>query len=441
MKLTFSNIFKGDRGIWMIIFFLFIYSMMSVYSASGQLAFRDGDGSTTAYLIRQAFMLILSISVIVVIHHIPYKYFSRASVYLWYLSIGLLVFTLFFGMNVNDARRWIMLPGGITFQTSDFAKVALLMYLSRVLALKEEEINSWKGCFQRIFLPVAITTGLILPANLSTAVLIFGVSMILVFFSNLKFKYFAGMIGVVMIFGVLFIGAVKTFKDVGRFATWNSRIEGFTSGDKEENIQEKHAKIAVATGGLFGKGPGKSNQRNILPHPYSDYIFAVIVEEYGLILGAIPLILLYMFLFLRVKIIVKKANRKFGVYVVSGLATMIVLQAFSNMAVTTNIIPVTGQPLPFVSYGGTSIVFIGMALGVILSVSREITDAEKQKQLEAEAAAKAEEEAQAAIKAAEAEANTSENADVEEIEEIDNSVLEESLDIIINDKNNEDEKQ
>lgn len=427
MNLKFSNIFKGDRGIWMIIFFLFIYSMLSVYSASGQLAFRNGEGSTTVYLIRQAFMLLLSISFIVLIHHIPYKYFSRASIFLWYLSIGLLIFTLFFGMNVNDARRWIMLPGGLTFQTSDFAKVALLMYLSRVLALKEEEINSWKGCFKQVFLPIALTVGLILPANLSTAVLIFGISMILVFFSNLKFKYFAAMIGVVLIFGVIFFGAVKTFKDVGRFATWNNRIEGFADPKKTENIQEKHSKIAVATGGLFGKGPGKSNQRNILPHPYSDYIFAVIVEEFGLIIGAIPLILLYLFLFLRVKIIVKKANRKFGVYVVSGLATMIVLQAFSNMAVTTNIIPVTGQPLPFVSYGGTSILFIGMAFGVILSVSREITDAEKLKQEEEEASAKIEEEALAAINAA----NGNEDSD-EDIE-----LLEESLNIIINDTNSD----
>lgn len=428
MKLKFSNIFKGDKGIWMIIFFLFIYSMLSVYSASGQLAFRDGNGSTTAYLIRQAFMLLLSISVITIIHHIPYKYFSRASVILWYLSIGLLIFTLFFGMNVNDARRWILLPGGITFQTSDFAKVALLMYLSRVLALKEEEINSWKGCFKQVFLPIALTTGLILPANLSTAVLIFGVAMILVFFSNLKFKYYAGMIGVVMIIGIMFLGAVKTFKDVGRFATWNSRIEGFTDSKKAENIQEKHAKIAVATGGLFGKGPGKSNQRNILPHPYSDYIFAIIVEEFGLILGAIPLILLYLFLFLRVKIIAKKVNRKFGVYVVSGLATMIVLQAFSNMAVTTNIIPVTGQPLPFVSYGGTSIFFIGMAFGIILSVSREITDAEKLKQDEEEAIAKAEENNIIETNIA----NRNISIDEEDTDE-NTELLEESLNIIIND--------
>lgn len=373
-----NKIFKGDRGIWIIIFFLFVYSMLSVYSAAGQLAYRDSDGNATQYLLRQAFMLFLSISFIIIVHNIPYRYFSKISVYLWYLSIGLLVFTLFFGLNVNDARRWILLPGGITFQTSDFAKIALLMYLSRVLAFKEAEINSFRGTFKLIFFPIALTVGLILPANLSTALLLFGVSMILVFFSNLKFKFLASMLGVTLVFGIIFFGVVKTFKDVGRFETWNNRIESFTGSDKEENIQEKHSKIAVATGGLFGKGPGKSNQRNILPHPYSDYIFAVITEEFGLLIGAIPLLLLYLFLFLRVKIIVKKVKRKFGAYAVSGLATLIVLQAFSNMAVATNIIPVTGQPLPFVSYGGTSIFFIGLAFGIILSVSREITDIEQQ---------------------------------------------------------------
>jgi len=352
--------------------------MLSVYSAAGQLAYRDAGGNATHYLLKQAFMLILSISFIIIVHNIPYRYYSKISVYLWYLSIGLLVFTLFFGLNVNDARRWILLPGGITFQTSDFAKIALLMYLSRVLAFKESEINSYKGSFKLIYIPIIITAGLILPANLSTALLLFGVSMILVFFSNLKFKYLAAMLGVSLLAGVLFFGVVKTFKDIGRFETWNNRIENFTSPDKEENIQEKHSKIAVATGGLFGKGPGNSNQRNILPHPYSDYIFAIIIEEFGLLIGAIPLILLYMFLFLRTKMIVKKVKRKFGAYAVSGLATLIILQAFSNMAVATNIIPVTGQPLPFVSYGGTSIFFIGLAFGIILSVSREITDAENQ---------------------------------------------------------------
>ncbi len=378
MKLTLKNIFQGDRGIWIIIFFLFIYSALSVYSASAQLAFRHGGGSPTPYLIRQIFFLVLAIVGIVIIHFIPYRYFSKMSVYLWYLSLALLVFTLIWGLNVNDARRWIQLPGGFTFQTSDFAKIALIMYLSRVLALKEAAINSIEGSLKKVFAPIVVTCGLIMPADLSTAALLFGVSMILVFFSKLKFKYISIMLAIVVGGMMVLLLLVKTNQSIGRFQTWNNRIESFTNPDSEENIQERHSKIAVATGGLFGKGPGKSSQRNILPHPYSDYIYAVIVEEWGLLLGGIPLIALYLYLFLRVKKIVKKVSRKFGVYITSGLATLIVLQALSNMAVTTNIFPVTGQPLPFVSYGGTSIIFTGIALGIILSVSREVSKIEQE---------------------------------------------------------------
>ncbi|HOE38670.1 MAG TPA: FtsW/RodA/SpoVE family cell cycle protein, partial [Bacteroidales bacterium] len=311
----------------------------------------------------------------------------------------------------------------ITFQTSDFAKVALIMYIARNLAIKEEEVNSWKGCFKKLYFPILLTVGLILPANLSTALLLFGTSMLLILFSNLKLKYFAGMVAASLVLGFLFFGAVKTFKHVGRFETWNNRIENFTNKtDKTENIQEKHSKIAIAKGGLFGLGPGKSNQRNILPHPYSDYIFAIIIEEYGLVFGAIPLIVLYLYLFMRVKIIVKNTNRKFGAYIVSGLAALIILQAFSNMAVATNVIPVTGQPLPLVSYGGTSIVFMGMALGIILSVSREV------------------EEMKNAKKAQELEDDIS-NAEIDDVSsnetEPDEEVLKESLNLVINTNENE----
>jgi cell division protein FtsW len=318
----------------------------------------------------------IAVGGIVVMHNIPYRYYSRISVYLWYLSLGLLVFTLIWGLNVNDARRWILLPGGITFQTSDFAKVALLMYLSRNLSIKEADIQSVEGSLKKIFFPIVLTCGLIFPEDLSTAVLLFGISMILVIYSRLKLKFIAIMFAIVFGFGLVLLLAIKAAPDVGRFKTWNNRLESFFDPNDQENIQERHSKIAVATGGLFGKGPGKSSQRNILPHPYSDYIFAVIVEEMGLIFGALPLLALYLYLFLRAKKIIKKVNRKFGAYLTAGLSTLIVLQALSNMAVTTNIFPVTGQPLPFVSYGGTSIFFTGMALGVILSVSRSVQEPE-----------------------------------------------------------------
>jgi cell division protein FtsW len=229
---------------------------------------------------------------------------------------------------------------------------------------------------KKIFFPIVLTCGLIFPEDLSTAVLLFGISMILVVYSRLKIKFIAIMFAIVFGFGLVLLIAIKAAPDVGRFKTWNNRLESFFDPNDQENIQERHSKIAVATGGLFGKGPGKSSQRNILPHPYSDYIFAVIVEEMGLVFGALPLLALYLYLFLRAKKIIKKVNRKFGAYLTAGLSTLIVLQALSNMAVTTNIFPVTGQPLPFVSYGGTSIFFTGMALGVILSVSRSVQEPE-----------------------------------------------------------------
>ncbi|MDY0140375.1 MAG: FtsW/RodA/SpoVE family cell cycle protein [Bacteroidales bacterium] len=379
MKLSSANIFRGDRGIWIIILFLFLYSVISVYSASAQLAFRSSSGSTTFFLLKQIFYLLIAVSAIVIVHNVPYKYFSRISVYLWYLSLALLVFTLIWGMNVNDARRWIQLPGGITFQTSDFAKLTLLMYLSRNLSLKEAELKTFKGVLKKIFVPIVITCGLIFPEDLSTTVLLFGISMLLVIYSRVKLKFIAMMLAIVLGVGLMLLLAIKAYPDQGRFKTWNNRFESFMDPNDQENIQEVHSKIAVATGGLFGKGPGKSSQRNILPHPYSDYIFAVIVEELGLIFGAIPLIALYLYLFLRSKKIVKKVNRKFGAYLTAGLSSLIVLQALSNMAVATNIFPVTGQSLPFVSYGGTSIFFTGIALGIILSVSQSVQEPAQEK--------------------------------------------------------------
>ncbi|MDD2636644.1 MAG: FtsW/RodA/SpoVE family cell cycle protein [Bacteroidales bacterium] len=379
MKLNSANIFRGDRGIWIIILFLFLYSVISVYSASAQLAFRSSSGSTSFFLFKQILYLLIAVSAIIIIHNIPYKYFSRISVYLWYLSLGLLVFTLLWGMNVNDARRWIQLPGGITFQTSDFAKLTLLMYLSRNLSIKEAELKTFKGVLNKIFIPILITCGLIFPEDLSTAVLLFGISMLLVIYSRLNIKYIAIMLAITMGVGLVMFLTIKAYPEQGRFKTWNNRFESFLDPNGKENIQEVHSKIAIATGGLFGKGPGKSSQRNILPHPYSDYIFAVIVEELGLLFGAIPLISLYLFLFLRSKKIVKKVKRKFGAYLTAGLSSLIVLQALSNMAVATNIFPVTGQPLPFVSYGGTSIFFTGLALGIILSVSRSVQEPSEEK--------------------------------------------------------------
>lgn len=369
-KLTYF--LKGDRGIWIIVFFLFLFSLLSVYSAAGNLAFTRAGGNTSYYLIRQGFMLFAGVGFIFITHLVPYKYYSKLSVVFYYTAIFLLIFTFVWGINVNEAKRWILLPGGITFQTSDFAKVALIMYLSRTLALKQDKIKEFKGMLKHLMLPVGIICALIIPSDLSTALLIFGVSLILLVIGRVKISYLFTIIISGLLVIVMFLLIVKATGVSSRVNTWTNRIESFRAG--EENIQSKHTKIAVATGGLIGKGPGQSDQRIILPHSYSDYIFAVIVEEFGLILGAIPLVFLYLFLFLRSRNIVRKVKRKFGAYVTIGLALMIVLQAFANMAVAVDILPVTGQPLPFVSYGGTSIIFTGMAIGIILSVSREVYD-------------------------------------------------------------------
>ncbi len=374
-----SYILKGDRGIWIIVFFLFLFSLLSVYSATGNLAFSKVGGNTTYYLLRQGFLLFLGVSFIFITHLVPYKYFSKLSVYFFYLSIILLIITLIWGINVNEAKRWIMLPGGISFQTSDFAKLSLIMYLARVLAIKEKEIVTFSGTLKHLMLPIFITCGLIVFADFSTAMLLFLTAMLLLLIGRVKFAYLSAIIGVGIIMTVLFIVVVKSSGASHRIDTWESRWESFRGG--EENIQSKHTKIAVATGGLFGKGPGKSNQRIVLPYSYSDYIFAIIVEEFGILFGAIPLVILYLFLFLRSRNIVSKINKKFGTYVTSGLALLIVLQAFANMAVAVDFLPVTGQPLPFVSYGGTSIFFTGIAIGIILSVSREAYDKKEENTL------------------------------------------------------------
>jgi cell division protein FtsW len=372
MNTKISYLIKGDRGIWVIVFFLFIYSMLSVYSAVGNLAFNKMDGNTTYYLLRQGFLLLAGVGVIYIFHLVPYRYFSGLSVLFFYTSIALLVFTMIWGIDLNEAKRWIMLPGGITIQTSDFAKVALMMYLARTMAHKEKDIQDFKGMFKLLMLPVLITCGLIVKSDISTAALVFAVAFVLMIVGKVKLKYLLSITAAAIVFLLLFFLILQATGTSNRFETAKKRIENFRGG--EENVQSKHTKIAVATGGLTGKGPGKSSQRTVLPHSYSDYIFAIIVEEFGLIFGAIPLVVLYLFLFLRSRNIVRKVNRKFGAYVTAGLALMIVLQALANMAVAVDLFPVTGQPLPFVSYGGTSIIFTGMALGIILSVSREIYD-------------------------------------------------------------------
>ncbi|HOE03715.1 MAG TPA: putative peptidoglycan glycosyltransferase FtsW [Bacteroidales bacterium] len=370
---------KGDRVIWTILAILAGYSILAVYSASGTLAYKYFGGNAAHYLMRQLAMLFVGFLIIFFCHRIPYKYFSKLSQIAYYISIFLLAVTLLWGMSLNEASRWIALPGGITFQTSDFAKIALIMYLARTLSVKEEEIKTFKGTLRHLILPMGIICGLIFPANISTSILLFGTCMLLLFVGQVKFKYLLMVVGIGIAGVGLFVLITMVSPVKGRIDTAKSRIEAFMNPESESNFQADQAKIAIASAGVLGKGPGNSVQRNVLPHPYSDFIFAIIVEEYGYIFGAMILVALFVFLFYRVILIVKKVDRKFGAFSAMGLGMMLVFQAFSHMAVAVNLFPTTGQTLPFVSMGGTSIIFLSIAIGVILSISREVNEAEAQK--------------------------------------------------------------
>lgn len=372
-----SKYLKGDHIIWGVIIVLSIFSLLAVYSSTGTLAMQKVGGNTLYYLIRHGVILGLGIMIVFITHLIHYKYYSRLSQLLIVAAIILLILTLIVGTNLNQATRWLTLPGlGFTIQISDFAKLALVMYIARVLSMKQDEIASFKEAFLPIIVPVGIICILILPANLSTAVLIFGITLILMFIGRISMKYLLASGSVAILLLALFITIGTLINKEGRINTWKHRIENYFEEGNEESYQSQQAKIAIATGGLFGKKPGKSVQRNFLPNPYSDFIYAIIVEEYGLIFGGIPILLAYLFLLFRAGVIVRKCNRTFPAFLAIGLTLMIVVQAMVNMAVAVGLLPVTGQTLPFVSMGGSSMLFTSIALGIILSVSRNIDNIE-----------------------------------------------------------------
>jgi len=377
MKAILNNI-KGDKVIWAVVLFLSIFSILAVYSSTGTLAYRKHSGNTEYYLLKHLSILLLGFVLMYAAHQVPYKYYARLSQIAIYASVPLLAYTLFFGTNFNEASRWYTLPLiNMTFQPSDFAKLALIMYVARLLAKKQDEIKDFKKGFISIMIPVVTITVLILPANFSTAALIFTTCLVLMFVGRVKFQYIALLVGIglsgLILLSVL---AVNTPNLGGRIGTWQNRIENFISGDSEANFQVEQAKIAIATGGITGKMPGNSIQKNFLPHPYSDFIYAIIIEEYGII-GGILVVLLYLVLFFRAVKIVIKSPRSFPAFLVFGVSFSLVFQAMVNMMVAVNILPVTGQTLPLVSMGGTSIWFTSIAIGIILSVSREVDEGQE----------------------------------------------------------------
>jgi len=372
LKEVLSKYFKGDGVVWAVIFALSVFSLLAVYSSTGTLAYKYQEGNTLYYFFKHFVLLAFGIGVIYVTHLIPFKYYSRLSQYFLYLSIFLLAVTLVLGTSLNSATRWLTLPViGLTIQTSDLAKLALLMYIARVLSLQQDKIDSFKEVVISLVLPIVIVCGLIMPANLSTALILFFTSFVIMFIGRVKIKYLLsiGLIGILSV--SLVIGGVLISGKKGRVTTWQNRIEHFVSGESEENYQAEQSKIAIASGGIFGKGPGNSSQRNFLPHPYSDFIYAIIIEEYGFI-GGVVVLFLYMFLLFRAGVIVRKTTRTFAAFLAIGLAISLTFQAMINMGVAASLFPVTGQTLPLVSMGGSSILFTGIAFGIILSVSRSL---------------------------------------------------------------------
>ncbi|MDD3743504.1 MAG: FtsW/RodA/SpoVE family cell cycle protein [Lentimicrobiaceae bacterium] len=372
MKVILKNI-KGDKVIWAVVFLLSIFSVLAVYSSTGTLAYRKHAGNTEYYLLKHLGILLFGLGMMFLSHNVRYIYYGRLAQMALILSIPLLAYTLFFGTSLNEASRWYTLPFiNITFQPSDMAKLALIIYLARLLAKKQDEVHDFKKGFVSLIIPVLIITGLILPANFSSAAMLFVTCLVIMFIGRVKLKFLIlfSLSGLMAVF--LFILLAGNISQVsGRFGTWQNRIENFSSGDSESNYQVEQAKIAIATGGITGKMPGNSTQKNFLPHPYSDFIFAIVIEEYGLIGGTI-LVLLYLILFFRAVKIVIKSQRNFAAFLTFGVAFSLVFQAMVNMMVAVNLLPVTGQTLPMVSMGGTSIWFTSIAVGIILSVSCEV---------------------------------------------------------------------
>jgi cell division protein FtsW len=385
---------KGDKVIWAIVIVLALVSMLAVYSSTGLLAYKYNRGNTEVYLFKQIMFIVVGLAVIYFSHRVNYTLYSRLARILFIISIPLLIYTLFFGIKLNEGSRWIRLPIiNLTFQTSDLAKLALFMFLSRLLSKKQEVIKDFKKGFIPVITPVAIICVLIAPANLSTSLLVGATSMMLLFIGRVSTKHLLMTIGVAAIPVTILVMLAVIFYDkkeekcadlpfflhAARIPTWISRVQNFMYDskevDKDENYQINQAKIAIAKGGVLGKGPGNSETRNFLPHPYSDFIFAIIIEEYGLA-GGCFIIFIYLLFLLRSIRIFKKCPYAFGAFLALGLSFTLVIQALINMAVTVNLFPVTGVTLPLVSMGGSSFLFTCLAIGIILSVARNVEQLE-----------------------------------------------------------------
>lgn len=390
---------KGDKVIWALVLLLVLVSLLVVYSATGSLAYKMYKGNTEVYLFKQIAFIVAGFCVIYFAHRVNYTLYSRVAKILFIFSIPLLLYTLLFGVTLNEGSRWIRLPIiNMTMQTSDLAKLALFMFLARLLSRKQNKIKDFKKGFLPVMLPVALTCILIAPANLSTALLLGASCMLLLFIGRVSAKHLVMVIGIALIpVAFLVLAAVikhkstseeavtpakeKSSKLFGRVDTWIGRVENFIYGSKDaddDHYQVNQAKIAIARGGFFGKGPGNGEARNFLPQAYNDYIFATLIEEYGLIGGAFILFIYLVFLYRSIRLF-KKCPFAFGAFLALGLSFTLVLQALANMAVNVNLFPVTGVTLPLVSMGGSSFLFTCLSIGIILSVARNVEQLEGKK--------------------------------------------------------------
>jgi cell division protein FtsW len=388
-----GNIFnrtRGDKVIWAIVIMLTMVSILVVYSSIGSLAYKMNK-STESYLFKQTGFIALGVLIIYFAHRVNYTIYSRVATILFLISIPLLFYTLKFGSSINDANRWIKLPViNMTFQTSDLGKLALFMYMSRQLSRCQNVIKDFKKGFLPLIIPVIIICALIAPANLSTALLIGGIALMLMFIGRARLRHIMIVVGTALIPLVILVLVATlyynkeehTSKDLpsvlsmGRTSTWIKRVQDFMYADKEDvSYQVQQAKIAIAKGGCMGKGPGKSEQRNFLPHPYSDFIYAIIIEEYGLAGGAIVIFIYILFLFRSIRIF-QRCPYAFGAFLAVALSFTLVIQAMVNMAVNVNLLPTTGVTLPLISMGGSSLWFTCFSIGIILSVARNVEQME-----------------------------------------------------------------
>ena len=372
----FSNIIdrlRGDKVIWFSVMIICLCSLLAVYSSVGQEAYVKRAGNTEYYLVKQFVLLCAGLVFMWVTYRFNYMSYSKIAPLLLLISVPMLIFTLGFTDDVNDARRWIKIPLiNQSFQTSDFAKLALIIFISRSIAKKQDVIKDFKSAFVPLIIPVVLVCILIAPADLSTAALLFVTCLLMMIIGRVSIKYviLLTLIGIAALSLLVLLGTV--FPDFIRVETWVSRVNGFLF-NTADNWQVNQSKIAIANGGILGVGPGASMQRNFLPLPYADFIYAIICEEYGL-WGAGMIILLYLTLLFRCIKMITRCPKTFGSILAIGLCLSIVLQAFANMAVSVNLLPVTGLTLPLISMGGTSILFTCISLGIILSVSKYVEE-------------------------------------------------------------------